>query len=208
MKQLHLFGVIGAVAVAAMILAPTLVQAVATVPPTWTIADRATKQNYGGAATFTVTNAGGAIPNTRINTESNAVVGFGWVNLAASPVPILAVTAHPTFKDSAQNPINWHLHTATLTSGGNGFDLCINSFTDVTTASGRSLTNGVIKASGNTMSVTVPTSSLPANFDDLDNAAGFVINVDSGTTCPDLGGVRLGVNLANNPGAVVVNDTT
>jgi len=64
------------------------------------------------------------------------------------------------------------------------------------------------------MSVTLPTSSLPADFNDLHNAAGCVINIDNsvnnptGPDCPDLGGVRLGVNLANSPLDVEANDIT
>ncbi|TMD04205.1 MAG: hypothetical protein E6J01_13905 [Chloroflexi bacterium] len=103
--------------------------------------------------------------------NSNLVVGLAWADLSTGKV--FVATIHPVLgRDSLQNPVGWHAHTATLAGVATApHDFCVASIDSTPTAG--------IKIEANTMAVNVAASDLPEPPDRFNAAKGFTIQKDS-----------------------------
>lgn len=88
----------------------------------------------------------------------NSVNGFGYAWINSDGKGIVAAI-HPEFKDSAQNPNAWHIHTVEVSGK------CV----DV----GKS--QGGVKIKGNTMTLQVPTEFAGDNLGNLESTVAFKI---------------------------------
>ena len=122
-----------------------------------------------------------------IENESNAIVGFGWVDLDTGEGFLAAI--HPSFKDSTQNPRAWHTHPVSLSVWD--FDagqFCIEDLRS---------SQGGLALNNNGVLVNVDTTNSENEFvgvtgSNADAVVSFVANVD--TDCP-----VFSVNNQNNP---------
>ena len=122
-------------------------------------------------------------PDTFVN--SNAIVGFAWVD--GDTGRALVATIHPVIgRDSNQRPDSWHLHTVTLDlSDPDGDDTpddaCVVSIDSTPTAG--------INVQGSQFSVNLDRASMPAGVgpDDIDLATGFTVHENLDCAAPHLG---------------------
>jgi len=114
----------------------------------------------------------GAIPTTPdAFIHGNIAVGYAWADVSTGKV--LVVVIHPTFVDSKQEPSGWHVHTATVSGGASSpNDFCVASVDSAPTAG--------IDIEGNTMSVNILQSKLPAGEtpSSLSAVVGFTLQSD------------------------------
>ena len=133
----------------------------------------------------------GAIPNRPDGfINGNAIVGVGWVDGATGRA--LVATIHPVIgRDSHQRPDSWHLHTVTLSlvdpDGDDDpvptDDACVVSIDSTPTAG--------INVQGDSLSVNLDRSSMPAGVgpEDIDLATGFTVHPNG--ACGSGLGVRI-----------------
>ena len=147
----------------------------------YTTLDGASATGDGGSIKLSV-NAGGEIPRHPDSfIESVAVFGFAWADLATGN-GIVAVL-HPAIgRDSRQNPDGWHTHTVLLAGGTTGTggtsDFCIAGL-------GRSQAGIAIHDDELVVSMSGHWAGL--STDELDVAAAFVVQPDTGCSATGLG---------------------
>ena len=177
-----------ALGLAANLALATVVLAAAAGPGYVDVVDWSADNQGQNGVRLTVT-TDGAIPKQPDDfINSNAIVGFGWVDGATGKA--LVATIHPVIgRDSNQRPDSWHLHTVTLSlvdpdGGAAGTDdACIVSIDSTPTAG--------INVQGSLLSVNLDRSRMPAGIDagDIDLATGFTVHPNAG--CGSGLGVRI-----------------
>jgi len=162
--------IVCALVLALVTASAALASVVATVPYMMGVTGSGTLQN-ANLAKFVVS-ADGAIPTAPdAFIESNIAVGYAWADVSTGKV--LVVVIHPTFVDSKQEPRGWHVHTATVSGGASSpNDFCVASVDSAPTAG--------IDIEGNTMSVNILQSKLPAGEtpSSLSAVVGFTLQSD------------------------------
>ena len=133
----------------------------------------------------------GAIPKQPDSfVNSNAIVGFAWVDGGTGTA--LVATIHPVIgRDSHQRPDSWHLHTVTLSLVDPDGDDDPTPTDDACVVSIDSTPTAGINVQGDTLSVNLDGSSMPSGVgpEDIDLATGFTVHPNG--ACGSGLGVRI-----------------